>query len=44
MLDVTLIKAARVLGASDKDIFFKVIIPASTPFILVGARLGLSLP
>lgn len=41
-VDVTLIKAARVLGANDKDIFFKVVIPASTPFILVGARLGLS--
>lgn len=41
-VDVTLIKAARILGASDKDIFFKVVIPASTPFILVGARLGLS--
>lgn len=41
-VDVTLIKAARVLGARDRDIFFKVVIPASTPFILVGARLGLS--
>lgn len=41
-VDVTLIKAAKVLGASDGDIFFKVVIPASTPFILVGARLGLS--
>lgn len=41
-VDVTLIKAAKVLGASDRDIFFKVVIPASTPFILVGARLGLS--
>lgn len=41
-VDVTLIKAAKVLGAKDRDIFFKVIIPASTPFILVGARLGLS--
>ena len=41
-VDVTLIKAARVLGATDRDIFFKVVIPASTPFILVGARLGLS--
>lgn len=41
-VDATLIKAARVLGASDRDIFFQVVIPASTPFILVGARLGLS--
>lgn len=41
-VDVTLIKAARVLGASQFDIFFKVTIPATTPFILVAARLGLS--
>ena len=41
-VDTTLIKAARVLGAKQTDIFFKVIIPASTPFILVAARLGLS--
>lgn len=41
-VDVTLIKAAKVLGAADRDIFFRVVIPASLPFILVGARLGLS--
>lgn len=41
-VDATLIKAAKILGASDTDIFLKVVIPASTPFILVGARLGLS--
>ena len=41
-VDVTLIKAARVLGARQTDIFFKVTVPASTPFILVAARLGLS--
>lgn len=41
-VDTTLIKAARVLGAKQKDIFFKVTIPATTPFILVAARLGLS--
>lgn len=41
-VDVTLIKAARVLGAKQRDIFFKVTIPACTPFILVAARLGLS--
>lgn len=40
-VDNTLIKAARVLGAKDKDIFIKVVIPASVPYILVGARLGL---
>lgn len=41
-VDATLIKAAKILGASDRDIFFKVVMPASTPFILVGTRLGLS--
>lgn len=41
-VDRTYIRAAKVLGANDKDIFLKVVIPASTPFILVGARLGLS--
>jgi NitT/TauT family transport system permease protein len=41
-VDLTLIKAAWVLGATQKDVFFKVVVPASTPFILVAARLGLS--
>lgn len=41
-VDLTLIKAARVLGARQRDIFFKVTIPAATPYILVAARLGLS--
>ncbi|MEZ0169413.1 ABC transporter permease [Microvirga sp. TS319] len=40
-VDRTLINAARVLGASDATIFRRVIIPASTPFILVGMRIGL---
>lgn len=41
-VDKTLINAARVLGANEYQIFFKIIIPASIPFILVGSRLGLS--
>lgn len=41
-VDATLIKAAKVLGANDKDIFFKVVIPASFPYILVGIKLGLA--
>lgn len=41
-VDITLIKASRVLGAKDRDIFFRVIIPAAFPFILVALRLGLS--
>jgi NitT/TauT family transport system permease protein len=40
-VDKTLINAARVLGAGDATIFRRVIIPASTPFILVGMRIGL---
>ncbi len=40
-VDKTLINAARVLGAGDGTIFRRVVIPASTPFILVGMRIGL---
>ncbi|MBA2371316.1 MAG: ABC transporter permease [Chloroflexi bacterium] len=40
-VDGTLIKAARVLGAGDGIIFRRVVVPASLPFILVGARLAL---
>lgn len=41
-VDYTLIKAARVLGSNDSVIFFKVVIPASIPYILVAMRLGIS--
>lgn len=41
-VDVTLLKAARVLGANDFNLFFDVVIPASFPYILVGIRLGLA--
>lgn len=41
-VDETLVKAARVLGAKDKDIFIRVIAPATTPFILTAIRLGAS--
>lgn len=40
-VDRTLINAARVLGAKDASIFVRVVVPASTPFILVGMRVGL---
>ena len=40
-VDKTLINAARVLGAGDRTIFFRVVVPASLPFILVGLRIGL---
>lgn len=39
-VDETLIKAARVLGAKDRDIFLRVIAPATLPFILTAVRLG----
>ena len=41
-VDETLIKAARVLGAKDKDIFIRVIAPATLPFIITAVRLGAS--
>ena len=41
-IDDTLIRAARVLGAKDKDIFIRVIAPASLPFIMTAVRLGAS--
>lgn len=40
-VDVTLINAARVLGAKDLTIFARVVVPASTPFIFVGMRVAL---
>jgi NitT/TauT family transport system permease protein len=40
-VDRTLINAARVLGSKDGGIFLRVVVPASTPFILVGMRVGL---
>ncbi len=40
-IDVTLIKAARVLGANDMDIFFRITLPATVPFIITAVRLGL---
>lgn len=40
-VDRTLINAAHVLGAKDGAVFLRVVVPASTPFILVGMRVGL---
>ena len=40
-IDNTLVKAARVLGANDVDIFFRITLPATVPFILTAVRLGL---
>lgn len=41
-IDPIFIKAARVLGAKDKDIFMRVLIPATTPSIITAIRLGTS--
>lgn len=41
-VDETLIKAARVLGAKNRDIFIRVLAPATLPFILTAIRLGAS--
>ena len=41
-VDETLIKAARVLGADDRVLFFRVILPATTPFIITAIRLGIA--
>lgn len=41
-VDKTLINAGRVLGANDLVIFIRIVVPASTPFILVGMRQGLA--
>ena len=41
-VDETLIKAARVLGAKNRDIFNCVITPATLPFNLTAVRLGAS--
>lgn len=38
--DTELIEAARAFGARRRDVFFKVLIPASVPFIVAGLRLG----
>jgi NitT/TauT family transport system permease protein len=40
-VDRTLINAARVLGANDGIIFRHVVVPASSPFLFVGMRVGL---
>ncbi len=41
-VDETLIKAGKVLGANDLNMFVRIVIPASTPFIITAMKLGLS--
>ncbi len=42
-VDQVTIKAARTLGAKDKDILLKVLTPAAMPFIITGLRVGLGI-
>ncbi len=39
----TLVESAKVLGASERDIFFKILLPASAPTIITGLRTGLGI-
>lgn len=39
----TLIESAKVLGAKEKDIFLKILIPAAAPTIVTGLRTGLGI-
>ena len=36
------LRAAEVMGARDRDMFRRVVLPAALPFILIGLRLGLA--
>lgn len=38
----TLVESARVLGASNRDIFFRVLLPGAAPTIINGLRMGLA--
>jgi NitT/TauT family transport system permease protein len=40
--DRTLINAARVLGARDREVFLRVVVPAAMPFVFVGIRIALA--
>ncbi|MFI3168902.1 MAG: ABC transporter permease [Faecalibacterium sp.] len=40
--DATLIKAAFTFGANDADLFLYVVLPASTPYIMIAARTALA--
>ena len=41
-IDSTMVRAARVLGCKDRDLFLRVILPASVPYIFTAARIGVS--
>lgn len=39
----TLVESAKVLGATERDIFLKILLPASAPTIITGLRTGLGI-
>ncbi|MTI59857.1 MAG: ABC transporter permease subunit [Firmicutes bacterium] len=41
-VDPTLIKCGKMLGASDKQVFFTVVLPSSVPYIFAGLQVGLA--
>jgi len=40
-VDSVLVEMARSFGAKEKEIFFKIILPAAMPAIMAGVRLGM---
>lgn len=42
-VDTLLIEAARTLGARRRDIYLKILVPAATPAIYTGARIGMGI-
>lgn len=42
MVDPVLIGAAKMLGANDRDVFFRIILPSSVPQIFAGLQVALS--
>jgi len=41
-VDMTLIGCARMLGAKDNQLFFKIVMPAAVPYIFAGLQIALS--
>lgn len=41
-VDPTLLGAARMLGANEKQVFFKIVLPASVPFIFAGLQIAIT--
>lgn len=43
MIDPIYIKVARVFGASDRTIFWKILLPAGLPLLIAGIRIGMGI-